>query len=105
MLSIHVFSVFKQQISEEKPRKIDLFPTSSSKTIDPCVTIINECFALVKDEFLVAVDPKSSTLSDINTNNKLLLQELTAGPSKDSTNKRFKSFAWSHPLQALGKYL
>lgn len=30
------------------------------------------------------------------------MQELAAGPSKD--NKRFKSFAWSHPIQALGKY-
>lgn len=85
------------QISGERPRKVDLFPTSSSKTIDPCITIINDCFAVVKDEFLIAVDPKSSTLSDSAVNEKLLMDPM--GGNKSS--KRFKSFAWTQPVISL----
>lgn len=58
----------------------------------------------MKDEFLVAVDPKSSTLTEINPNNKPLL-ELPSGAAKDAGNKTFKSFAWTHPLQALGTFI
>lgn len=86
------------QISGERPRKVDLFPTSSSKTIDPCITIINDCFAVVKDEFLIAVDPKSSTLSDSAANEKLLMMD-PMGNNKSS--KRFKSFAWTQPVISL----
>lgn len=94
--------LFFFQISSEKPRKIELFPTSSSKTIDPCITIINEFFAVVKDEFLIAVDPKSSILPEsVVSGGKLLKDQVTL--SQD-TNKPFKSFAWSLPVNQLGKF-
>lgn len=52
---------------------------------------------MVKDEFLIAVDPKSSTLSDAAANEKLLKDPM--GANKNS--KRFKSFAWTQPVIAL----
>lgn len=90
------------QISSEKPRKIELFPTSSSKTIDPCIAIINEYFAVVKDEFLIAVDPKSSILPDSSASSGRVLKDQVTLP-QDNTNKPFKSFAWSNPINQLGR--
>lgn len=86
------------QISSERPRKIDLFPTSSSRTIDPCIAIINDLFAVVKDEFLIAVDPKSSILPETSASSGKIQVALP-----ETTSKTFKSFAWSHPVTQLGK--
>ncbi|XP_055308436.1 vam6/Vps39-like protein [Sitodiplosis mosellana] len=87
-------------ISSERPRKTELFPTSSSKTIDPCITVINELFAVVKDEFLIAVDPKSSVLPETCATSGKISKEQATLP-QDQTNKSFKSFAWSHPISQL----
>ncbi|XP_055309525.1 vam6/Vps39-like protein [Sitodiplosis mosellana] len=87
-------------ISSERPRKTELFPTSSSKTIDPCITVINELFAVVKDEFLIAVDPKSSVLQETCATSGKISKEQATLP-QDQTNKSFKSFAWSHPISQL----
>lgn len=78
-----------------------MFPTSSSKTIDPCIAIINEFFAVVKDEYLIAVDPKSSILPDSTASGGKILKDQVTLP-QDNTNKPFKSFAWSHPITQLG---
>lgn len=96
------FWIFFFQISSEIPRKTELFPTSSSKTIDPCIAIINEMFAVVKDEFLIAVDPKSSILPESSMSSGKLLKNQVI---QSDANKPFKSFAWSHPINQLGKIL
>lgn len=82
-------------MSGESPKKLDLFPTSSSRTIDPCIALIDGCFAVAKDEFLFAVDPKSKSLEEPSTS-------LTNFPSNTEATK-FKALEWSHPLQVLGK--
>lgn len=59
-------------------------------------------FAVVKDEFLIAVDPKSSSLSEsIAASGKILKEQATM--PQDESNRKFKSFAWSHPVSQLGK--
>ena len=51
-------------ISNEKSRKKDLFPTtsSSSRSIDPCMTLIDneKFFAVVKDEHLITIPTTAS---------------------------------------------
>lgn len=90
------------QISSEKPKKIELFPTSSSKTIDPCIAVINDLFAVVKDEFLIAVDPKNSILPDSGASSGKIFKDQGA-LAQDNANKTFKSFAWSQPISQLGE--
>lgn len=78
----------------EKPKKIELFPCSS-KTIDPCIAIINGLFAVVKDEYLIAVDPKSS-----GSSGKIFKDQATT--PQDNESKTFKSFSWTQPISQLG---
>lgn len=87
------------QISGNNPAKQDLFPTSSSRTIDPCIALIDNCFAVAKDEFLIAVDPKSKSPHESIT----VAAAGTAATIINEKEKRetFKSFAWSQPLQIL----
>lgn len=99
----NVFYFDSIQISLEKPRKTELFPTSS-KTIDPCIAIINEMFAVVKDEFLIAVDPKSSTMIESSATSGKMLKDQINLPL-DNTSKPFKSFAWSQAISQLGTIL
>lgn len=63
---------------------------------------MNELFAVVKDEFLIAVDPRSSILPETSAASGKILKEQAALP-QDNTNKPFKSFAWSHPISQLGR--
>lgn len=58
-------------------------------------------FAVVKDEFLIAVDPKSNMMPESTGSTGKILKEQVLSPS----NKPFKSFAWSQPVNQLGKYL
>lgn len=57
---------------------------------------------MVKDEFLIAVDPKSSILPDSGATSGKIFKDQVALP-QDSANKAFKSFAWSQPISQLGK--
>lgn len=65
------------------------------------MAVINEYFAVVKDEFLIAVDPKNTGLTDATMNPKAIKDQATA-VAADTTNKPFKSFAWSQPVHHLG---
>lgn len=94
-----------EQISGKTPERKDLFPTSSSRTIDPCISILDDIFAVAKDEYLIAVNPKT-IFQDFHV-------PVSAGSvSKDDLKvkqeaehkKMFKSLAWTHPLQTLSKY-
>lgn len=84
------------QISGENPKKQDLFPTSSSRTIDPCISLIDNYFAVAKDEYLIAVDPKSKSPHEPKT---AVVEAAIKGEKE--TRKTFKSFAWSQPVQVL----
>lgn len=79
-----------------------MFPTSSSKTIDPCIAVINDLFAVMKDEFLIAVDPKNSISPDSSATSGKIFKEQVA-LTQDTKNKAFKSFAWSQPISQLGR--
>lgn len=79
-------------MSSDVPQKLDLFPTSSSRTIDPCIAMIDGCFAVAKDEYLFAVDPK----------NKSLQEPSTSFPTNTESAK-FKALEWTHPLQVIGE--
>ncbi len=81
-------------MSGEIPQKLDLFPTSSSRTIDPCIALIDGCFAVAKDEYLFAVDPKNKSLQEPSTS-------LANFPTNTESTK-FKALEWTHPLQVLG---
>lgn len=58
-------------------------------------------FAVVKDEFLIAVDPKSSILPESSVSSGKMLRDQVP---QENTNKPFKSFAWSYPICQLGGY-
>lgn len=83
-------------MSGETPKKLDLFPTSSSRTIDPCIAMIDGCFAVVKDEYLFAVDPKNKSLQDDPSSS------LANFPNESNESTKFKALEWTHPLQVLG---
>lgn len=75
-------------------KKTELFPTSSSRNVDPCITIIsNELFSVAKDEFLISVDPKKSEAKAKGTEDFLT--------SKDVSSKKFKSLQLSQPPQVV----
>lgn len=82
---------------------MDLFPTSSSKTIDPCITVINDYFAVVKDEFVIAVETKAPTQTDETGNPKITKEQAVAAAVLNDGKKPFKSLAWSSPIHQLGK--
>lgn len=82
------------QMSGETPKKLDLFPTSSSRTIDPCIAMIDGCFAVAKDEYLFAVDPKNKSLQEPSSSMPNFIDT--------SESTKFKALEWTHPLQMLG---
>lgn len=60
---------------------------------------------MVKDEFLIAVDPKSPILPDAAANSAQILKDAAAAATTTTvTNKPFKSFAWSQPVLQLGMF-
>lgn len=79
-------------ISDEKRRRHDLFPTTSvSRSIDPCVTLIDneKFFAVVKDEHLITI----STVSE-DTKSAGKFGSSIADPK---TSKSFPTITWSEP--------
>lgn len=100
------FKHYLFKISDGIPKKRDLFPTGSSRAINPCITIINNCFAVLKDEYLIAVDPKCNSIQDgvqIPASGSAIPIKPINTPSDNITHKSFKSLAWSQNIQALGR--
>ena len=89
--------IHSSQISDEKRKKTDLFPTSSSRTIDPCMTLIDneKFFGVIKDEYLITIPA-----SDEVKNDKM---KPDSGTSilDPKTNKSFPTIVWSEPPQML----
>lgn len=92
-------------MSSGKPKKIDLFPTSSSRTIEPCIDLIDndKYFGLVKDEYLITVSTVTPTENDKMTGMLKVRQESTVSSSSmsglDPKNSKTPTIAWSEPLQ------
>ncbi|XP_070501582.1 vam6/Vps39-like protein [Chironomus tepperi] len=81
-------------ISDEKRRKQDLFPTtSSSRSIDPCVSLIDneKFFAVVKDEHLITIPT-----SDDAKNNASALDS-KASILDPKSGKSLPTITWSEP--------
>lgn len=71
------------------------------------MTIINNCFAVSKDEYLIAVDPKSKSIQDeaqIPTAGSAVPIAETKDSQDNMTPKTFKSLAWSQNIQVLGSW-
>lgn len=58
--------------------------------------MIDNYFAVAKDEYLIAVDPKSKSPHEPKT---AVVEAAVKGEKE--TRKTFKSFAWSQPVQVL----
>lgn len=69
-----------------------MFPTSSSRTIDPCLTLIDneKYFGVVKDDYLITI-PSSDEVKN-KTGTSIL---------DPKTNKNFPTIQWSEPPQML----
>uniref|UniRef100_A0A8W7PS59 CNH domain-containing protein n=1 Tax=Anopheles coluzzii TaxID=1518534 RepID=A0A8W7PS59_ANOCL len=94
-------------MSAAQPRKVDLFPTSSSKTIEPCITLIEDSvFAVVKDEFLITIYTEKYRADDREGPNSMSgsVKPVEAKAVKADAAKRtmnLKSLIWSEPFQCL----
>ncbi|XP_055540397.1 vam6/Vps39-like protein [Wyeomyia smithii] len=87
-------------ISGEQSKKIDLFPTSSSKSIEPCISLIEDgVFAVAKDEYLVTVYTEKYTNEGKESGSGLVKPDASLLTTKDTRN--LKSLTWSEPFQAL----
>jgi hypothetical protein len=82
-------------ISDDKRKRYDLFPTTSSasRSIDPCITLIDneKFFAVVKDEHLVTIPAYSE-----DTNNSKINSASILNPK---TSKLLPTITWSEPAQ------
>ncbi|XP_058058938.1 vam6/Vps39-like protein [Anopheles bellator] len=93
-------------ISGDMPRKIDLFPTSSSKSIEPCITLIEDSvFAVVKDELLITIYTEKYKLDEregTNMSGSVKPPEVAnAVALGDKRTMNLKSLNWSEPFQCL----
>ncbi|XP_053659003.1 vam6/Vps39-like protein [Anopheles marshallii] len=94
-------------MSAAQPRKVDLFPTSSSKTIEPCITLIEDSvFAVVKDEFLITIYTEKYRLDDRDGPNSMSgsvkpTEALAVKSEADKRSMNLKSLIWSEPFQCL----
>ncbi|XP_055613436.1 vam6/Vps39-like protein [Uranotaenia lowii] len=87
-------------ISGEQPKKIDLFPTSSSKSIEPCISLIEDgVFAVAKDEYLVTVYTEKYKTDGKENSSGLVKPDASMLTTKDTRN--LKSLIWSEPFQGL----
>lgn len=68
------------------------------------MTFINGCYAVAKDEYLIAVDPKSQfqDLPPTSGSVKVAGDGLMA-TGQDTENVTFKPLAWSQNIQVLGE--
>lgn len=80
-------------ISTPIPTKRDLFPISSSRTMEPCISKFREdVFGIAKDEFLISIYAP--------VNQELPTDQLYNTMAED-TEKKFGTLQWSEPLQQL----
>lgn len=86
--------------AEKGVLKFDLFPTSSARSIDPCITIINNVgFAVAKDDYVIVVDPLIATADE---KDYVVIQGSSQMKSTAEDSKlSFRSIAWSSPLQTM----
>lgn len=61
----------------------------SSRAEDPCVALIKDCFAVLKNDTLIA----------INQNGEMFDERVTV---KENTYIPFKPFQWSKSIQQIG---
>ncbi|GAB0088727.1 Vacuolar sorting protein 39/Transforming growth factor beta receptor-associated domain 1 [Sergentomyia squamirostris] len=88
-------------LTDKEPEKRDLFPTSSSRTVDPCITVIdNDRFGLAKDEFIIPVESPNPSQQELNKIKGSARPEDFTG-AQDGSSKVIKSIAWTSPVQAL----
>lgn len=66
------------------------------------MALINNCFAVAKDEFLIAVDPKSKLQELVPKSGSTVAGTVATAAVADPA-KSFKSLAWSQNIQVLGK--
>ncbi|XP_058451128.1 vam6/Vps39-like protein [Malaya genurostris] len=86
-------------ISEDQPKKIDLFPTSSSKSIEPCISLIKDgVFAVAKDEYLVTVYTEKYKTEGKDSSGAVK-PDASLLTTKDARN--LKSLIWSEPFHGL----
>lgn len=82
----------------ENPKKRDLFPISSSRTMEPCISILSEnVFGIAKDEFLISIYPQVDQELPTEGQYNPELDEASA----EAADKRFGTLQWSEPLQQL----
>lgn len=77
-------------ISDEKRKKQDLFPTtSSSRSIDPCISLIDneKFFGVIKDEHLITI-PTSEESKRLDSKTSIL---------DPKTSKTLPTITWSEP--------
>lgn len=86
-------------IRASAPLKRDLFPISSSRNMDPCVSILSEnVFGVAKDEFLISIYvPLDQELPPTEGQYKPEPSEAMSSAS----DKKFGTLQWSEPLLAL----
>lgn len=84
------------KISDDRRKKTDLFPTSSSRTIDPCLTLIDneKYFGVVKDEYLITIPSSDEVKNKMKPDSGTSILD-------PKTNKSFPTIAWSEPPQML----
>lgn len=81
-------------ISDDKKRKQDLFPTtSSSRAIDPCVSLIDneKFFAVVKDEHLITIPTSDEAKNNVS---KLDSEASILDPK---SSKTLPTITWTEP--------
>lgn len=84
-------------ISSAIPQKNELFPISSSRNMDPCISILSEnIFGVAKDEFMISVYVPLK--QDVPTEGQFT-EKMAQGGSL--TDKKFGNLLWSEPLHQL----
>lgn len=83
-------------IRSSVPKKRELFPISSSRNMDPCISILSEnVFGVAKDEFMISVyvplDQELPTEGQFKPN----VQEAS------TSDRKFGTLQWTEPLHQL----
>jgi Vam6/Vps39-like protein vacuolar protein sorting-associated protein 39 len=84
-----------------------LFPTSSSRNVEPCISIVDsKYFAVAKDEFVITVNPEASFSVEDKNDFEIVkaIKDMGSASIMDTDNtKQSQTISWSEPVQMLGK--